>query len=469
MNFKYIILTFLLLFGLNGYSQISSSIAYYSEATEYSDSDLVFVFCTENVNGGALVALDSTGYGGYDYKWYKFNTGDLDFTDELTVFSINSDSTSSTITNLTTGGYKVILTNADTTQEYVAWVFNNVGRSVEIQFDQNNDCDFLWMQTEPYLQRNQIFDTDLNYYDTISGEFTLFRNRIEQYVWESDPDEDDFRKNNAPFASIVEDPFDNESELPTENTIFSVIVTDRFGCTVEDDIDYTAIETDADFSWNTVDYKTGEDLESGNGSSDLTGSAPLRVRFTNESKNGQDYIWFFGDTLWSNDIDSIKTTDELLEPEHTYYYVFPTDTGKIYTMKLYSESEYGCKDSIHFKINMLPFKMELPNVFTPNRDDINDIFTLQEGYQSIRNFKITIFNRVGQVVHEYEGGISDWEGWDGKVRNSNRDATEGNYFFVVEVTGWDNVFYDNKNLNVTSGTEENPPKNEQFGIIRLFR
>ena len=457
------------------FGQISAP-ADFSEATEYSDSDYVFVFCTDDANGGSLIADDSTGFGGYNFEWYKFNETINDFTDILTGFSINTDSTRSTISNLTTGGYKVVLTNGGSVQEYVAWVYNNLDINVEIQFHSDNDCDYLALLTDPYYHTTMYYDTPLNYYDTLTGNSYIFQNKINLYEWSSSPEMDNFRSYNGPFTSIGEDPTDNDAELPTENTTFSVIVTDRFGCQAEDDIEYTAIETDADFSWTSIDYKT-EETSSGSSDADLSGPAPLLVRFTNESLNGQSYIWFFGDTLWNNDIDTIKTTDYLREPEHTYYYTV-ADSGKTYTLRLYSESEYGCRDSIFFNINVEPSVIEFPNVFTPNDDGVNDEFVLID-YKSIRSFKITIFNRVGQVVHEFEGDVRDWEGWNGKVRDSNRDAPEGNYFFVVEVTGWDNVNYNNKNLGKISNAQTTGGEGEQgassnsggnqFGIIRLFR
>ena len=118
-------------------------------------------------------------------------------------------------------------------------------------------------------------------------------------------------------------------------------------------------------------------------------------------------------------------------------------------------------------------------MFSPtNQDGVNDIFILTD-YQSIRDFKITIFNRVGQVVHEYEGDVRDWEGWDGFIKNSgSRKAPPGNYFVIFEVKGWDNVEYNikntkndsNKNNETTVSTVEgdSPPGSTTVGILRLF-
>lgn len=456
---------------MNGLGQISASADFF-EATEYSDSDFVFVFCTNDINGGSLTVNDSAGFGGYDFEWYKYNETTNDFTDLLTGSTPNIDSTSSTILSLNNGGYKVVLTNVDTVQEYVAWVYNNMELEVEIQFHPENGCDYLALWTNPYYGSPQHFDTPFVYYNVFTDDSIVLQNKIDTYEWISSPELDSFNGRNSSFISIAENPSDNDSELPTENTTFSVIVTDKFGCQAEDDIEYIAIETDADFSWTSIDNKTDE-TESGSSDNELSGSAPLKVSFFNESLNGANYIWVFGDTTRKSNIDTLFTSDS----EHTYYYSAP-DSGKTYTLRLFSENEYGCKDSIFFKIKVEPSKIEFPNVFTPfSSTGQNDIFILTD-YQSIRSFKITIFNRVGQVVHEYEGDVNDWEGWDGYVRNSNnRQASAGNYFFVFEVLGWDNVRYDNNRQKKTTTTESSgtegedtapPPGDTQFGVIRLF-
>ncbi len=463
-NLLFIIFVFL---SAKGYSQISSEVEFF-EATEYSDSDFVFVFCTDDPNGGSLTVEDSTGNGGYTFSWYKFNEVAEDFTDVLGSGTVIGDSISS-ITGLSAGGYMVTLTNAVPVQTYVAWVYIGNELSVDLRFDEYNECDFLGIWAEPTSHSN-FFNTSFNYYDTVANEYTILRNKMVLYEWSNDNSSwGGFNTYNAHLITMF--------DLPTENTTFSVKVTDRFGCFVEDDIDYTAIETRAKLLWEHMDDRTSEVLGTGNNDNEITGPAPLYAKFTNDSKNGQDYIWFLGDTLLNNDIDTLYTSDYFEEPEHIYYYT--VDTGKTYTLKLISESSYGCKDSVILKINVEPSSIEFPNVFSPNtRDGINDIFILTD-YQSIRDFKITIFNRVGQVVHEYEGDVHDWKGWDGEIKNSSRRAPSGNYFVIFEVKGWDNVEYNNNNFktnsggsseSATEGTEgtESSTKSTTLGVLRLF-
>jgi len=444
----------LIICGSSAFSQITSD-ADFSEATTFDDSINIFVFCTDDENGGMLTANDSSAIGGYDFEWYKYNAEDTAFNmliDENII--ISNDSVSSTIQNLTSGGYKVLLKKEDTIQKYVAWVYNNTRLSIDIQVLNPLDCDLL------ELNAPTNFETDFYSVDTSNGTAYLLENEKEQYNWSSEPELEGLRNYNYSYTSTA--------ILPTENTTFYVSITDRFGCQTEDFVDYTAVETDAKFKISSID-DDGMVMETSEES--ISGSAPLKIKFENVSENGYEYTYFFGDTLVSNDEDTVLTTDFLLQPEHTYYYTAP-DSDRKYTARLYSESSYGCRDSMFVQLFVEPTSIEFPNVFTPGtKDNINDVYKLTD-YKSIRDFKITIFNRVGQIVHQYEGDVRDWEGWKGDIKNSNREAPPGNYFFVVEVMGWDMKEYTNKNLNYTNVTEA-PEDSENaggnfFGVIRLF-
>jgi gliding motility-associated-like protein len=69
--------------------------------------------------------------------------------------------------------------------------------------------------------------------------------------------------------------------------------------------------------------------------------------------------------------------------------------------------------------------LELPNVFTPNNDGINDRFYPEN--QNIEYYEMRIYNRWGRLVYKTQD--LDY-GWDGKIRN--QDAAEGVYFYTIE-------------------------------------
>lgn len=66
---------------------------------------------------------------------------------------------------------------------------------------------------------------------------------------------------------------------------------------------------------------------------------------------------------------------------------------------------------------------EIPNVFTPNGDGLNDLFSLDFPYKSVK-----IYNRWSQLVFETkDNGIY----WDGRT-NAAAIMPEGTYYYVVK-------------------------------------
>lgn len=79
-----------------------------------------------------------------------------------------------------------------------------------------------------------------------------------------------------------------------------------------------------------------------------------------------------------------------------------------------------CKDNCPF--------YELPNVFTPNGDDQNDLFT-PFPYCFVDRIELQIFNRWGNLVFETSDPDINWNGKNLK----NTDLTEGVYFYTCKV------------------------------------
>ena len=71
----------------------------------------------------------------------------------------------------------------------------------------------------------------------------------------------------------------------------------------------------------------------------------------------------------------------------------------------------------------------LPNVFTPNQDDINDWFR-PFPYTSVDHVELKIFNRWGRIVFETEDPDVNW---DGQNMNNNTPCSAGAYFYVCDV------------------------------------
>jgi len=80
-------------------------------------------------------------------------------------------------------------------------------------------------------------------------------------------------------------------------------------------------------------------------------------------------------------------------------------------------------------------RYRLPNVFTPNSDNINDFFVPFPGFTSVERVEMQIFNRWGVMVYET---VDPEIRWDGKDKNTNKLCPEGVYFYrcnVYEIIG----------------------------------
>ncbi|MFN6944350.1 MAG: gliding motility-associated C-terminal domain-containing protein [Cytophagaceae bacterium] len=66
-----------------------------------------------------------------------------------------------------------------------------------------------------------------------------------------------------------------------------------------------------------------------------------------------------------------------------------------------------------------------PNTFTPNNDGLNDVFVVKGSF--VKNFKISIFNKWGELVYQ---STNMEEGWDGTI--NGKPPIAGAYAFMIE-------------------------------------
>jgi gliding motility-associated-like protein len=88
-------------------------------------------------------------------------------------------------------------------------------------------------------------------------------------------------------------------------------------------------------------------------------------------------------------------------------------------------------DSIYIEYDPCPvMSLELPNVFTPNRDLINDSWAPIT--EAVEFLDIQIYNRWGLVVHYYSGDPQDYPGWDGHSMQTAQDCPPGTYYVIAK-------------------------------------
>lgn len=148
-------------------------------------------------------------------------------------------------------------------------------------------------------------------------------------------------------------------------------------------------------------------------------STSLEAVFTTDLNAGDDAFWIIQDTAF--------TTNGTLN------YTFP-DSG-FYDVALVVTNDNGCVDTSFYSIYIegLP-EYEIPNVFTPNGDDLNERF--QPETYAVSEAVMKIFNRWGRPVFSYEGAVPpvDSWGWDGTV-NGGGKAASGTYYYVLDLKG----------------------------------
>lgn len=84
-----------------------------------------------------------------------------------------------------------------------------------------------------------------------------------------------------------------------------------------------------------------------------------------------------------------------------------------------------------------PCTVEVPNVFSPNNDGVNDLFV--PVYQCVFvGYDLTIFNRWGEKIYSTQ---SQLDGWDRKYRGV--DCPSDVYIWSLKYTGYHEgqVFY----------------------------
>jgi gliding motility-associated-like protein len=114
-----------------------------------------------------------------------------------------------------------------------------------------------------------------------------------------------------------------------------------------------------------------------------------------------------------------------MNPLHTY------QLAGTYANILHVVNEVsGCDNSSEPQdITVFESDIQVPNVFTPNGDGVNDEFRV--AYRSIKTYRIDIFNRWGRKVYS---STNPGQGWDGRIGRG--EASPGVYFYVIEAQGF---------------------------------
>ena len=164
----------------------------------------------------------------------------------------------------------------------------------------------------------------------------------------------------------------------------------------------------------------------------LATAQQFKVKSANKVLGAQ---WNFGDPA-----SGLNNTSLSLSAAHVF-----SDTG---TFKVQCIVNLDCgSDTLFIIVRIVACpeppafcNLNIPNVFTPNFDSLNDVFTVT-GDCSFGNYELLVFNRWGELLFR---SLNPAEAWKGTYRGN--DCPEGVYFYLL------NYNFLQKPRNSSSGT-----------------
>jgi gliding motility-associated-like protein len=182
---------------------------------------------------------------------------------------------------------------------------------------------------------------------------------------------------------------------------------------------------EAAFTMNFTDTNDAPLTDVPHTSSPVYGFTPLMINFNALNTLASDTI------VWYHHYETQPTisieTNTTNNPGVQWNYYRPNlDRDKLtingttsYINTLVVTNEFGCSDTVSVEIYSIASE-QFYNVFTPNGDGQNDIFTVP--VFGLTDYKVEIFNRWGKKVYEWNDPAAGWNG---------EDQPDGVYFYVV--------------------------------------
>ncbi len=164
-----------------------------------------------------------------------------------------------------------------------------------------------------------------------------------------------------------------------------------------------------------------------------------------------DEINFESKTSWANACTWTAGDDSKPESGNPFVKVY-YEKG-LYQVILENSDLSGCSDRDTQTVKIVPRPLEVKevNIFTPDGNGQNDVFTffnekdsflknggLTKMPANIRSIKGKIYNVLGQVVYKWDEVEASVFGWDGTIgNNGSRKCPPGTYFYDIVVFGKD--------------------------------
>jgi len=131
--------------------------------------------------------------------------------------------------------------------------------------------------------------------------------------------------------------------------------------------------------------------------------------------------------LYNTAFDSIAHIDGA---ENTFYQHFPEESmGGCYAVS--AVDSFGNESNLSYVrcVDECSYYL-LPNVFSPNSDNLNDLFIAKNPLGYVKKVDMKIFNRWGELVFQTDNPLIEW---DGKRKGTNTVVSTGVYYYICDV------------------------------------
>lgn len=145
---------------------------------------------------------------------------------------------------------------------------------------------------------------------------------------------------------------------------------------------------------------------------DFTDICNSVVQMIDKSQGATEYFYWFDDST-----AFYKGTDP--SPIHQYLY-----DGTHYPIQVVT-NEWGCMDTAQSQLYIEPWSLFIPNTFTPDGDEFNNIF-IAKHYLDVSEWELRVYNRWGQVLFE---SFDSSMGWDGTY--NGKYVQDGTYGYTI--------------------------------------
>ena len=407
-------------------------------ANQNNTNDSIFVFYTP---GGTLRAQFSDKSKSI-YTWYKYDQNERY---PSLRFKQIAGATDSVLTSLPKGGYRVSVKRIsdDSTQIYTCWLM--IDDVVVNGITANNNCDYLYLVASITPDRYTIVYDYFTYWDVSNKsnhpEVNKLGSDYFKYLTWTASNSQVTIPTGASLNLLIEDP------APLYDSKYTLRIQDPFGRNLTKE---TALITSKAVKADFQIYLDKDDAWTLAGD-EPSGEAPLKLKFESKSINCDSIYWrvINDEKLFKRGADSIVWRDSSLFNSRIESYPTPEKMipGTYPIEHIAVKLSSGCRDTMYLSVlvdSSMIKEDAIPNVFSPNGDNLNDLFKLKDpktNIQSIRSFHIVILSRWGNLVYEYSGDPKEWEGWNGLIHGNRGEAPEGVYYYIIEAKGWDNKTY----------------------------